>query len=317
MSSSTNPSTGSIAVVSDKQLGDVTLLEPLTRLLSARAGQPCALYVKDAFRPLVDLMPQAAWGPEGSNRHAESWATSWSSRNVMRAFRVPARRKHLLVNHVSRPRWWYRFLFHQIRVEPILLQEYWGHYYWRVFGGEEAAFDGPRLNQPPDEWRHPSLPDSPYALINPTAAWPNKFWTAEAWAGLLQSSAASGVTWVMTGGNSEVEQAHCAAIAAQAPKGLINLSGKTSLKQYMHALSRAQGVVCVDGSASHLAQAFGVPTVVVFGPVAPGKWHWATPRNRAVSAFDFSSERLPATAEVPVEPVVQAWCEVMSQPTGH
>jgi ADP-heptose:LPS heptosyltransferase len=311
---------GSLAIISDKQLGDVTLLEPLTRLLAARSGQPCALYVKDAFRPLVELMPQAAWGPDMNVRHDETWATSWSSRNVMRAFKVPAKSKHLLVNHVSRPRWWYRFIFREIKVEPILFQEYWGHYYWRAFGGNDAAFDGPRLNAPPDDWKHPLLPESPYRLINPTAAWPNKFWTAEAWAEIMKSGASSGMPWVMTGGNSEVEKEHCAAIAAAAPQKLINLSGQTSLKQYIHALSRAKSVLCVDGSASHLAQAFAVPTIVIFGPVAPGKWHWTTPCNRAVSAFSFSQARLPATSEVPASAVIEELRSLLAAQTtvaGH
>lgn len=303
--SSLPTNTSSIAVISDKQLGDITLLEPLTRLLAARSGQQCALYVKDAFRPLVELMPQATWGPDLKVRHDELWATSWSSRNVMNAFKVRAKQRRLLVNHVTRPRWWYRFIFSKIKVEEIQLQEYWGHYYWRVFGGEDAAFGGSKLNLPPDDWRHPDLPSSPYLLINPTAAWPNKFWTSERWSELMKSSVAAGIPWVMTGGGSEVEKAHCAAITAAAPPGLVNLAGITSLKQYIHALSRARAVVCVDGSASHLAQAFGVPTVVIFGPVAPGKWHWTTPRNRAISAFNFSSARLPATSEVPASAVIE------------
>jgi ADP-heptose:LPS heptosyltransferase len=317
MHQASTPTPHSIAVISDKQLGDVTLLEPLTRLLAARGGQPCALYIKDAFRPLVELMPKAVWGPDLYLRHEESWATSWSSRNVMRAFRVRAKKKHLLVNHVSRPRWWYRFLFREIRVESILLQEYWGHYYWRVFGGDDAAFDGPHLDMPPSEWRHPMLPNQPYLLINPTAAWPNKFWTAEGWSNVLNSDLAKGMPWVMTGGNSEVEKRHCAAIATTAPKRLIDLSGQTSLKQYIHALSRAKAVLCVDGSASHLAQAMGVSTVVIFGPVAPGKWHLKTPRHQAVSAFDFSSARLPATSEVPASAVIEALRPLIANQLGH
>lgn len=52
-----------IALVSSKQLGDVTLLEPMIRLLAEKSGNKVALFVKEAFQPLVELMPHAIWGP--------------------------------------------------------------------------------------------------------------------------------------------------------------------------------------------------------------------------------------------------------------
>jgi|JI6StandDraft_1071083.scaffolds.fasta_scaffold00857_7 ADP-heptose:LPS heptosyltransferase len=306
------PEQKSIAIISDKQLGDVTLLEPLTRLLSARSGQPCALYVREAFRPLVELMSDAIWGPDTAVTHDEVWATSWSSKSVFRTWKTRAKRKCLLVIHANRSRWWYRLVFHQIRVETIILFEHWAHYFWRVFGGLESAFSPSRLKAPPDSWRHPALPETPYCLINPTAAWPTKFWPVEAWANFLASPEARGRTWVMTGGTSPEEKEHCTAIAKMSPPGLINLAGETSMKQYLHALSRASAVICVDGSAAHLAQAMGVATLVIFGPVAPGKWHWPTPKNRSISAFDFSQERLPPTSAVPVDAVLQEWRSLLA-----
>lgn len=69
-------------------------------------------------------------------------------------------------------------------------------------------------------------------------------------------------------------------------------------------------VLCIDGAASHLAQAFGVPTVTIFGPTHPGKWHWPTPRHRVLSARDYPPVKgwekgspLPA-AGVPVSAVL-------------
>lgn len=307
MSSSHNAATRQTAILSDKQLGDVTLLEPLTRLLSARDGRPCALFVRESFRPLVELMPSAVWGPDLKERPDELWATSWSSKAVLGALKTRAGRKKLLVIHANRIRWWYRLIFHEVKVEPIILFEHWAHYFWRVFGGDDAAFASSRLNLPPEDWRHPELPHGRYCLINPTAAWPTKFWTVQAWKEFLDAGETQGITWVMTGGTSEAEREHCTAIAAAAPAGLVNLAGRTSMKEYLHALGGAEAVVCVDGSAAHLAQAMGVATLVIFGPVAPGKWHWPTPRNRSVSAFDHSRERLPPTSAVPLSAVLDEW----------
>ncbi len=300
----TSETGGRMALISDKQLGDVTLLEPLTRLLSARSGHPCALHVKEAFRPLVGLMEQAVWGPDADERAAESWTTSWSTRAARTALGVASRRRCLLVNQSRHVRWWYRLIFREIRIEPIG-REYWAAYFWRALGGDPAAFVPPQLRQPPADWRHPSLPEGPFLLANPTAAWPSKYWTPQAWAQLI-TTAGGDLPWVMTGGGTPEERRHCAEIAALAPAGVLDLSGGTTLPQYLHALSRARLVVAVDGSASHLAQAFGVPALTLFGPVYPPKWHWPTPRHRALSAFDFSQEKLPPASAVPVEAVVAA-----------
>ncbi len=303
---------GPCALISDKQLGDVTLLEPVTRLLAERSGRPCALHVKEAFRPLVGLMAQAAWGPDQRERAALSWTTSWSTRAAWTALRVASRRRGLLVNQPRHVRWWYRLIFREVRIEPIG-REYWAKYFWRALGGEPEAFTPPQLSLPPEDWRHPELPEGPFLLANPTAAWPSKFWTPKAWAEVM-TSAGQGLPWVMTGGGSPEERRHCAEIAALAPAGLIDLAGRTSLKQYLHALSRARLVTAVDGSAAHLAQAFGVSALTIFGPVYPPKWHWPTPRHRALSAFDFSSERLPSAAAVPAQAALAEIAALLGEP---
>lgn len=291
---------GRTAIISDKQLGDVTLLEPATRLLAAQSGLPAALHVKGSFRPLVELMPDAVWGPDLNERCSRAWATSWSSRVAMQAWRIRAQKRCLLVNQKRHLRWWYRLVFHHIQVTPLRGGEYWAHYFWRALGGAPEAFRSPTLRQPPESWRHPQLPERPYVLINPTAAWPTKFWNAESWARVI-ASAGIQLPWVMTGGGSPIEREHCAAVAAAAPPGLVNLAGETTLKQYLHALSRARLVLCVDGSSSHLAQAFDVPAITLFGPVYEVKWTWPTPRHRALSAYRLSDVRPATTANISVE----------------
>ena len=143
-----HPAGTSLAIVSDKQLGDVTLLEPATRLLAARSGFACALHVKPAFEPLVELMPQAQWGPHCPQPCGQSWTTSWSSRAVFRSRVLASRQRLLLVNQQRHLRWWYRLLFAHIVVEPIG-GEYWAHYFWRAMGGDPAQFSAPQLQLPP------------------------------------------------------------------------------------------------------------------------------------------------------------------------
>lgn len=290
----------SVAILSDKQLGDVTLLEPLSRLLARQSGAPVGMHVNESFKPLVELMPHAVWGPDFTGSYTHSWTTSWSSRAAFRSWSLTSRKKHLLINQGRHWRWWYRLIFHEA-VTVSTPGEYWAMYFWRALGGEVDEFQSSRLNTPPESWCHPELPEKPYVLINPTAAWPTKYWLADRWAQVMRNLAAEmNFTWVMTGGGSPPERAHCAEIAALAGVELTDLSARTSLKQYIHGLSRARLVLCVDGSASHLAQAFGVPTITLFGPVFERRWHWPTSQNRVVSAFQHVQGTEKTTADISV-----------------
>ncbi|GAA5143018.1 hypothetical protein GCM10023213_29980 [Prosthecobacter algae] len=301
------------AIVSDKQLGDVLLLQPSAHHLAQVAGNSTALFVRDAFRPLVELMPGCVWGPENRQRFSEVWTTSWSSRAVWQAFRLRTRKRRLIVNKPRHIRWWYRFVFHDIRLEPPSA-EYWARYFWRVVSGkEETEFIAPQLKQPPADWKHPALPVGPFILINPTAAWKRKFWGEDQWAEIIQRLVKQhpSMPVVIAGGGSEREVAHCQSIADLCSLPVLNLAGKTSLKEYLHLVSAAQSVLCIDGAASHLAQAFGIPTVTVFGPTHEGKWHWPTPHNVALAARQFNEAGAYGSASaVPVEAMWAAVCSL-------
>lgn len=299
------------AIVSDKQLGDVLLLQPSGDYLAEKTGKPTALFVREVFKPMIELMPGCAWGPEGEKKFSEVWSTSWSSRAVWQAFRLRTPDRRLIVNKSRHRRWWYRLVFHEIRLEPPSA-EYWARYFWRVVSGKSAeSFTAPRLNLPPPEWRHPGLPMGSYILINPTAAWQRKFWGVEQWAELITRlfNEDPQVTIVIAGGSSDREIAHCAAIVEKAGPPVVNLAGQTSLKQYLHLLAGASLVVCIDGAASHLAQAFQVPTVTVFGPTHEGKWHWPTSRHLALAARNYNeSQSYGPASGVPVSAMWEAVC---------
>lgn len=306
-----------VAVISDKQLGDVMLLEPMARLLAERSGAPVAMHVNPALRPLVELMPSACWAAKPGHVYEESWTTSWRSRAVLSTWRFPARHRKLLVNQKKHLRWWYRLLFNEMVKVPSP-GEYWASYFWRAVGGDPVQFTPPRLDQAPPEWRHPDLPQRPFILINPTAAWPSKFWEAESWARVREALVPDreDIPWVMTGGGSEPERAHCARIAAAAGGRFVDLSGRTSLREYLHALCSARLVLCVDGSASHLAQAWNVPAVTLFGPVYPKRWHLPTPRHRAISAFDQVKDRTRTCADVSPELFLKTCESLLAEQPG-
>jgi len=306
------------AIVSNKQLGDVTLLEPLTRLMAERTGQPVALFVKDVFKPLIALMPHAVWGPDADVHFDEVLCTDWGSKSAVRVRRCLARLKRLLCNRPDHIRWWYHLIYREVicKAHEPFEAEYWGLYFWRVLGGDTTQFVSSRLNLPPAQWRHPQVPTQPFMVIVPTSAWPEKLWSDVQWSSVIKTLGGrfgKSLRILMLGGMQEFEKSHCADIEASSDYRVVNLCGQTNLKQYLHALSRAEVVLSVDGSGSHLAQAFDRPTVTLFGITEDRLWHYATPKNICLASRQFTEDGTMATTDIiPARAVLEAFDRVYS-----
>lgn len=65
------------------------------------------------------------------------------------------------------------------------------------------------------------------------------------------------------------EAALCEAINLAAPGRCVNLAGKTSLPQALGVIAAARSVVSNDSGLMHVAAAFGVPQVAIFGSSSP------------------------------------------------
>ena len=101
-----------------------------------------------------------------------------------------------------------------------------------------------------------------------------KFWEASRWAEvILHCAKQTGMTCVLTGGRSPVEQAQIAAIKAATKSAPIDLSGKTNLLTLAALVRRARLLVTVDSAPMHFAAAWDTPQVVLFGPTNPFHWH--------------------------------------------
>lgn len=108
-------------------------------------------------------------------------------------------------------------------------------------------------------------------VIHPGAASPARRWPPERFAAVARSERRAGRTVVVTGGSAEVELAQAVAQAADLPSRSV-LAGSTDLLQLAAVVAGAARVVCGDTGVAHLATAFGTPSVVLFGPVAPAEW---------------------------------------------
>jgi heptosyltransferase-2 len=115
------------------------------------------------------------------------------------------------------------------------------------------------------------------AQVEPGAYWafapgaeygPAKCWPAAHYGELARSlHAAHGQPVLLLGSGKEA--ALCESIAAMAPGACRVLAGKTSLQDAMALIGAARGVVSNDSGLMHVAAAFGVPQVAVFGSTSP------------------------------------------------
>jgi heptosyltransferase-2 len=97
---------------------------------------------------------------------------------------------------------------------------------------------------------------------------PAKCWPAERFADAARAlHAREGRPVVLLGSGKEA--ALCEAIAAQSQPACRVLAGKTSLLEAMALICGAAGVVSNDSGLMHVAAAFGVPQVAVFGSTSP------------------------------------------------
>jgi ADP-heptose:LPS heptosyltransferase len=71
-------------------------------------------------------------------------------------------------------------------------------------------------------------------------------------------------------------------------------------------VANARALLCIDGSSAHLASAFGVPALTLFGGASdPGQWHSPTALAHRLDARDFSASKGAPIADIPVSTVVE------------
>lgn len=115
------------------------------------------------------------------------------------------------------------------------------------------------------QWAASTLDSDNVIAINPGAAYGSaKRWLPERFAEVADALASRyGATIVLTGGPGEKEIGCDIAAAMSAPS--INMVGKTSVRQMMALLAHSRLLISNDSGPMHVASAFSVPIVAVFG----------------------------------------------------
>jgi heptosyltransferase I len=109
------------------------------------------------------------------------------------------------------------------------------------------------------------LPDQPYIVIAPGTNWQSKCWPARSYADLASALTENyKCPIVLIGGPQDHERASI--IQDRANAQMVNLIGKTTLKQLAYILQKSRLFIAGDTGPMHLAVAMGTTVIALFGP---------------------------------------------------
>jgi ADP-heptose:LPS heptosyltransferase len=147
-------------------------------------------------------------------------------------------------------------------------------------------------------------PRSPGAtIVHVGAFYGSRQWPVERFARVAKTLADDGHEVWFTGSGSERERAMRAAALAGLPDAAV-LAGRLTLDEFAAEVAAARLVISADTGAAHLASAYRIPSVVLFGPAPPEEW--GPPRSGPHIVLTDASKRLGATFSDTPDPAIMA-----------
>jgi len=264
-----------VAVIRLRSLGDCVLTTPALDILKrARPDLRLAVVVEDRFRAVFDGNPDVevllapswrevrAWGPQfclnlhGGSASARLTALSGAPRRA----------------GFAHYRWQFLYNVRIPRAQQILGEERTvhtaDHLASAIFYLGAPRVEIPRAKLFASRTGIPACPPSPYAVIHPVASAPDKTWPA---AGFL--SAAQFLRESL-----DLEPVFIAGPGANlAAFSEYRTVAGAPLDEIKFLLSGASLFLGNDSGPAHMAAAFGLPVVAIFGASDPAIWHpWRT-----------------------------------------
>jgi ADP-heptose:LPS heptosyltransferase len=152
--------------------------------------------------------------------------------------------------------------------------------------------------QPDEEARVAELLSNvrgPFAALFTGSTWPSRSWFPRPTATLCRELRARGLSAVLVGASSDEPFAR-EVVAAGAE--VVNLVGRTSLRDVVGILARAQIAIGPDSGPMHIASAVGTPVVSLWGATSPAR------------SAPYGSENLVVRGDVPCAPCYLPCCPI-------
>ena len=111
--------------------------------------------------------------------------------------------------------------------------------------------------------------DKPIAVICPAASKAERNWHPQGYASVADSLVDKGFTVAICGGPTPLEQSLATQIQHLSTKPLINMVGKTSLKQLLAVLKISHLVIAPDTGPAHMAVTVGTPVIGLYAHSNP------------------------------------------------
>jgi len=122
------------------------------------------------------------------------------------------------------------------------------------------------------------LPGQRWLALGPGARWAPKRWPVSAFAALTTRLSSQFDAVVLLG--SKEDAVACEQLQTSVSLPCLNLAGETSLLQAAAILQRSELFIGNDSGLGHIAAARGTPTLTLFGPGEPERYHPWHPRAR-------------------------------------
>ncbi len=125
------------------------------------------------------------------------------------------------------------------------------------------------------------LADNRHLIIGPGANWQPKVWPSENFAIVANDMESVIDNVILLGGPGD--QLYCESVAESLELPTLNLCGKTDLLTSLSIMQKARLFIGNDSGLGHLAAAADIPSISIFGPGRPKRYHPWSDKNQYFS----------------------------------
>jgi heptosyltransferase-1 len=111
----------------------------------------------------------------------------------------------------------------------------------------------------------------PFVLLNAGAGWATKRWSPAHFGTLAEMLAAKGISSVLIGGKATADVEAAEQVVSTCPVPVVNLLGKTSVRELVALVSLCNAHVGGDTGSTHIAAALGVPAIGLYSITKPAR----------------------------------------------
>ena len=102
--------------------------------------------------------------------------------------------------------------------------------------------------------------------ISASSVWPTKRWPEKYFREVARSLSEKGYTVILFGTHKDIERSE---FIKDNNDKIIDLTGKTNIKDMFYAISRLSLLISNDSAPIHIASAYNIPTIDIYGPTIP------------------------------------------------